>query len=199
MPRATPYVFETTVFEPTQGTEASLISVPAAVLQRTVPESSYLLSAPADLADQLGVRLGVQLQSPADLPDVFFASLAGRVAPFDQFSAERWRTQRLERSSTPEAQFAVELATMEFVAVEESPLSGTSLTSLATRGVSYTIGGWDAISGHPFMGLGVLVIGQFGFVIAQVVRAFGDEAYIITRYHARRLRRVFHVPEDWNP
>jgi hypothetical protein len=103
MPRTTPYFFETTVFEPTRGAEASLISVPAAVLQKAAPESAHLLGPPADLAELLGVQLGVQLQSSADLPEVFFASLAGRVVPFDQFSAERWRTQRLERASTPEA------------------------------------------------------------------------------------------------
>ena len=197
MPRATPYFFETTAFDPTSGAEASLVSVSAAVLRSA--NAADLLNDPARLADALDVRLGVPLRTSDDVPEVFFASLAGRVAPFDQFSAERWRTQRLNQLNTPEARFAAEIATTEFVAVEESPLNGASLTSLITRGAGYTIGGWDAMTGHPFMGLGVLVVGQFGFVIAQVTRAYGDEAYIIARYHARRLRRLFGVPEDWNP
>jgi len=199
MPRATPYFFETTVFEPTRGAEASIISVPAEVIRQSTANPESLLTDPVMLAEALGVRLGVALRIPDDVTEVFFASMAGRVAPFDEFSADRWRAQRQDRSDSPEARFATELATMELVAVEESPLNGATLTSLATRGTSYTIGGWDVMTGHPFMGLGVLVMGQFGFVIAQVARAYGDEAYIIARYHARRLRRLFGVPEDWNP
>ena len=199
MPRATPYFFETIVFEPTSGAEASLISIPAGVLRSSTPNAENLLNDPATLADALGVRLGVALPAPDDLPEVFFASLAGRVAPFDDFSVERWRAQRRERQGTPEAEFAVEIATMEFVAVEESPLNGQSLTSLLTKGAGYTIGGWDMLTGHSLMGLGVLIVGQFGVVIGQVTRALGDEAYIITRYHARQLRRLLRVPEDWNP
>jgi hypothetical protein len=145
-------------------------------------------------ADILDVRLGVPIRTPDDIPEVFFASLAGRVVPFDDFSFERWRAQR--DINDPRSQFAVELATMEFVAVEESPLNGTSLTSLATRGSAYTIGGWQAIGGHPWLGLGILVLGQFGFVVAQVVRGIGDEAYIATRYH---MRRIFRVPPGWRP
>jgi hypothetical protein len=199
MPRGAPHFFETTVFEPTRGAEASRISVPANVLRQATANADALLNDPVLLADALDVRLGVPLRTPDDVPEVFFASMAGRVTPFDQFSAERWRAQRLNRLDTPEAQFAIELATMEFVAIEESPLNGSSLTSLITRGAGYTIGGWEAMTGHPFMGLGVLIVGQFGFVIAQVTRAVGDEAYLIARYHARRLRRLFGVPEDWNP
>ena len=200
MPRSTPYFFETTVFEPTTGAEASLVSVPATVLRSAAVPASAFLDDPVRFAvEYLGVRVGVPVPSPDDIPEVFFASLAGRVAPFDEFSFDRWRSQRLERPDDPWSQFAVELSRMEFVAVEQSPLNGASLTSLATRGTSYTIAGWEALVGHPFRGLGILIVGQFGFVVAQVVRAYGDEAYLIARYHARRLRRIFGVPEDWQP
>jgi hypothetical protein len=142
----------------------------------------------------LDVRLGVPIPSPEDLSEVFFASLAGRAVPFDDFSFERWRAQRT--LDDPRSRFADELATMDFVAVAESPLNGASLTSLMTRGSGWTIGGWQAIEGHPWLGLGILILGQFGFVVGQVVKGIGDEAYLATRY---RFRRIFRTPPDWRP
>jgi hypothetical protein len=50
--------------------------------------------------------------------------------------------------------------------------------------------------GHPWLGLGILIVGQFGFVVGQVVRGIGDEAYLAARYH---MRRVFKTPPDWKP
>jgi len=197
MPKARPYFFETTVFDQATGAEAVLVSAPGDVLRQAAPDAAGLLNNPQIFGPEiLNVRLGVPIPTPDDIPDVFFASLGGRVVPFDEFSFERWRSQRLDRPDDPRSEFAVELATMEFVAVEESPLNGTSLTSLMTRGSAYTIGGWQAMVGHPWLGLGILILGQFGFVVGQVVRAFGDEAYVATRYH---MRRVFRVPPDWRP
>src|SRR6266508_2638420 len=194
MPRAVPYFYETTVFEPQTGAEAGLLTVPAAVLRQVVSPD---IGAPEALVDQvLGLRVGVPVPSPDDLSDVFFASLAGRVASFDDFSFERWRSQRLEVADDPRARFAVELTQTEFVAVEESPLNGATLAQLAARGTAWTVGGVQVSIGHPWTGLGVVILGEFGLVFASVARGFRDEVYLATRYH---LRRFFRVPPDWRP
>jgi hypothetical protein len=194
MPRSTPYFYETTAFEPTTGAEAGIVSIPAAVIREHAQVSD--LADPSGFAENLGIRLGVPIPSPDDIPEVFFASLAQRVYAFDDRSFERWRAQRREVAADPRAQFAVELATREFVAAEQSPLHGVSLTSLATRGMSWTVGGWQMAVDHPMRGLGVVVLGEFGIVVASVTRAFREEAYLATRYH---LRRFFRVPPDWRP
>src|SRR5438128_5319695 len=101
MPRAVPYFFETTVFEPDTGAEAGLLAIPAAVLRQVAPPD---LGDPEALVDVvLGLRVGVPVPSPDDIPEVFFASLAGRVVPFDDFSFARWRAQRLEVAGDPRA------------------------------------------------------------------------------------------------
>lgn len=127
---------------------------------------------------------------------MFFASLAGRVVPFDEFSFARWRAQRNEMPESPEARFAVDLATTEFVAVEESPLNGVSLGTLATRGAAWTLAGWSLWDKEPLHALGIIILGEFGVVIGLVTRGFREELYLATRYH---LRRLFGVPPDRRP
>jgi hypothetical protein len=119
VPSITPHFFETTVFEPSTGADASIVSVPAALL-RQAPTGRPALADPVSFASELlGIRVGVPIPSPDDIPEVFFASLAGRVTPFD------------------------------------------------------VAAGWEGVAGHPVQALGVLIVGQFGFVAAQVVRGFG--------------------------
>jgi hypothetical protein len=50
MPRAVPYFYETTVFEPQTGAEAGLLTIPAAVLREVVPPD---FGAPQALVDQV--------------------------------------------------------------------------------------------------------------------------------------------------
>jgi hypothetical protein len=194
MPRAVPYFYETTVFEPETGAEAGLLTIAAAVLQQVSPDN--IGDPQALVAEVLGLSVGVPVPTPDDIPEVFFASLAGRVVPFDDFSFERWRAQRLEVAGDPRARFAVELAQRQFVAIEESPLSGATLAGLAARGTTWTVGGVQAFAGHPWTGLGVVILGEFGLVFASVARGFREEIYLATRYH---LRRFFRVPPDWRP
>lgn len=198
MPRPSPYFFETTVFEPTTGAEAGLLTIPAAVIRKNPSLFGDFFEQPESVVSEyLGLRLGVPVPSPDDISEVFFASLAGRVVPFDEFSFERWREERMRSVDDPRARFAVDLATTEFVAVEESPLHGASLTALATRGVTWTVGGWQTfLADHPLRGLGVVILGEFGIIVASVTRGFREELYLATRYH---LRRVFRVPPDWRP
>lgn len=194
MPRAVPHFYETTVFETETGAEAGLLSIPAAVLRQVAPDE--IGDPQALVAEVLGLSLGVPVPTPDDISEVFFASLAGRVVPFDEFSFERWRSQRLEVAGDPRARFAVELAQSEFVAIEESPLNGATLAGLAARGATWTVGGVQALAGHPWTGLGVVILGEFGLVFASVARGFREEIYLATRYH---LRRFFRVPPDWRP
>lgn len=194
MPGAVPYFFETTVFEPESGAEAGILTIPAAVLRQVAPNN--VESPEALVSEVLGLSVGVPVPTPDNIPDIFFASLAGRVVAFDDFSFARWRAQRLEIPDDPRARFAVELAQTEFVAVEESPLNGATLAALAVRGTTWTVGGVQAFAGHPWTGLGVVVLGEFGLVFASVARGFREEIYLATRYH---LRRFFRVPPDWRP
>jgi hypothetical protein len=53
------------------------------------------LGPPDALPSALGLELGVPIRSADELQDVLFASLSGRVAPFDEGSFDRWRPQRL--------------------------------------------------------------------------------------------------------
>jgi hypothetical protein len=194
MPSEIGHFFETTVFEPQTGAEAGVLSIPVRAL-RNAGRSD--VDEPEALVEEvLGLRVGVPIPTPDEISEVFFASLAGRVVGFDEFSFERWRAQRLERSGDPHAQFALELAQREFVTVEESPLSGATLSGLAARGGAWTVGGVQAVSGHPWTGLGVVILGEFGLVFASVARGFREEIYLATRYH---LRRFFRVPPDWRP
>jgi hypothetical protein len=193
MPEVTPHFFETTVLDRATGAEGVIVSLPGAVLDSTVAGPAR---DPYVLSELLGVGVGVSIPSPDDIVEVFYASLVGRVVPFDDFSFERWRSQRIERQAEAQARFAVEFATQEFAVVEESPLDGSSLTGLATRGAAWTVGGWQAVADHPLRGLGVVIVGEFGIVLATAVRAFNAEFYIWARYH---LRRFFGTPPDWRP
>jgi hypothetical protein len=189
-----PHFFETTVVDQATGDEGAIVSLPDAVIRSAAVAG--LAPDPYALPELLGLRVGVPVPSPEDIVEVFFASLAGRIVPFDEFSFERWRRQRIEGQADAQARFAVEFATQEFAVVEESPLSGSSLTGLAARGAAWTVGGWQAVADHPVRGLGVVIVGEFGVVLATALQAFNAEFYIWARYH---LRRFFGVPPDWRP
>jgi hypothetical protein len=199
VPQEFPHIFETVVFDRELGAEGSIVSIPHASL-RTIDLSPEDLIAEPLAYEILGVRLGVPVPTPDDIAEVFFASLAGRVVPFDDFSFERWRDQRLSYPDPRMATFATSFATSEFAAVEESPLNGASLVDLVGRGTAWTVAGGQALTDHPFRGLGVLIIGEFGLALASVTRAFHEELYLASRYRFRdHLRRLFNVPSDWEP
>lgn len=142
MPSGTAHFFETTVFDPTTRAETGLLSIPAGVLREVGPPLGEVDSREGFIAEYLGLQVGVRVPTP-NIAEVF-ASLAGRVVPFDDFAFERWRAQRLGRPDDPRARFAVELTHTEFVTIEESPLNGATLAQLASRGTP-----WRCPGGPP--------------------------------------------------
>jgi hypothetical protein len=200
MSDSAPHFFETTVIDPDSGAEGTLFSVPASVLQ--VAASAGAFDVPpewvADLQSVLGIRVGQPLPSAESVPDVFFASLSGRTVPFDDFSFQIWHERRVAAGDDdPSARFALQLSTRDWIAIEQSPVSGQNLIVLASRGVAWTVGGWESvIAEHPLRGLGIVVVGEFGIVIGTAARAVQEEVYIALRYH---LRRLFNVPPNWRP
>jgi hypothetical protein len=104
------------------------VFVPADVLQLVG------IRTPDDVTAELGVRLGVPVHTVAEIQDLVFASLSGRVVPFNSGSFDRWRPQRLASGGSADAVFAEQLATAEVVPVSGSPIKGTSLASLVAQG-----------------------------------------------------------------
>jgi hypothetical protein len=111
---------ETTVIQRETRRTAEILFVPADTLRLAD------LQAPFDAAEIVGLQPGVSVTTQDEIQDVLFASLAGRVHPFDEGSFDRWRPQRLASSGSADAVFAEQLATQKLVPVSSSPIRGAS-------------------------------------------------------------------------
>jgi hypothetical protein len=183
---------ETTVIQRETQRAAEILFVPT--------ESLHLagIRSEAEVTGVLGVQLGVPIRTPDDLQDLLFASLAGRVYPFDSGSFERWRPQRTSPTGrrSADAVFAKQLATDDLVPVSSSPIRGTSLSTLITQGAAWTVSGADMLFHNPLQGLGLLALSELGLTAAQVIRAGRETLVIAVKY---RLRQRLGVPIDWMP
>jgi hypothetical protein len=144
-------LLETTIVQRETRSSVAILFVPSEALQAADMHSD---DAPA----ALGLSLGVPVTSAPELQDVMYASLSGRVVPFDQGSFDRWRPQRLEQSGSPRSAFAEQLVVNDLVPVASSPIRGTSLAHLLAQGSAWTASAAEAITHDPIHGLGVLVV-----------------------------------------
>lgn len=181
---------ETTVVQRETRRAAEIVFVPADVLQLVG------IRTPDDVTEELGVQLGVPVHTEDELQDLLFASLSGRVVPFDAGSFDRWRPQRIASGGSLDAIFAEQLATAEVVPVASSPIKGASLSSLVAQGAAWTISGADIVFHDPLQGLGLLVLSEVGLTVASVIRAHRETLAIAIKY---RMRRRYGVPKDWLP
>jgi hypothetical protein len=181
---------ETTVVQRETRRAAEIMFVPVEVLELVG------IRTPGDITEALGVRLGVPVRTVDEIQDLLFASLSGRVVPFDSGSFDRWRLQRMASGGSPDAVFAEQLATADVVPVASSPIRGTSLSSLVAQGAAWTISGADMVFHDPLQGLGLLVLSEVGLTVASVIRAHRETLAIAIKY---RMRRRYGVPEDWMP
>lgn len=108
----------------------------------------------------MGLQPGVSVETTEEIQDVLFASLAGRLYPFDEGSFERWRPQRLASRGSADGVFAEQLATQDLVPVSSSPIRGASLTTLVAQGTAWTVSGADMLFHSPLQGLGLLVLSE---------------------------------------
>jgi hypothetical protein len=164
-----------------------------------VPADSLVLAGvrtPDDVGEVLGVQPGVPVTNADELQDLLFASLAGRVYPFDQGSFDRWRPQRIASQGSADAVFAEQLATNDLVPVSSSPIHGISLTTVVTQGAAWTISGADMLFHDPLQGLGLLALSEIGLTVAAVSRAARETLVIAVKY---RLRERLGIPLDWIP
>ena len=181
---------ETTVIQRETRRTAEILFVPADTL-RLVD-----LQAPFDAAEIVGLQPGVPVTTQDEIQDVLFASLAGRVYPFDEGSFDRWRPQRLASSGSADAVFAEQLATQKLVPVSSSPIRGSSLTKLVAQGTAWTVSGADMLFHSPLQGLGLLVLSEVGLTVAAVSRGARETLVIAVKY---RLRERLGIPPDWMP
>lgn len=164
-----------------------------------VPTDSLVLAGvrtPIDVAEVLGVQPGVPVTNAEELQDLLFASLAGRVVPFDTGSFDRWRPQRIRSSRSAEAVFAEQLATDDLVPVSSSPIRGVSLTTIVTQGTAWTVSGADMLFNDPLQGLGLLALSEIGLTVAAVSRGVRETLVVAVKY---RLRERLGIPPDWMP
>lgn len=187
---AVQYTLESTVVQQETGRAADVLFVPA--------EGLHIAGVPAgdDPFVALGLVRGVPITSVEDLEDVFFASLSGRVVPFDAGSFGRWRPRREGRSDSAPAVFAHQLATSDIVPVSSSPIRGTSLAKLLAHGSACTVSAAEAITYDPLRGLAVLVVSEVGIAAAQIIQAVGATAVVAIKWH---MRRRLGIPPDWLP
>jgi hypothetical protein len=113
---------ETMVIQQETRRTAEILFVPAATLRLAD------LQLPIDAAEIVGLQPGVPVTTLDEIQDVLFASLAGRIYPFDEGSFDRWRPQRLASSGSADAVFAEQLATQKLV-----PVSSPRYTALRLR------------------------------------------------------------------
>ncbi len=183
-------MLETTVVQRETRRTAEILFVPAESLRLVDVRT------PVDVADVLGLQPGVPVQTSEEIQDLLFASLAGRVYPFDEGSFDRWRPQRLASRGSPDTLFAEQLATDDLVPVSSSPIRGASLTSLVTQGTAWTASGADMLFHSPLQGLGLLVLSELGLTIAAASRGARETFVIAVKY---RLRERLGIPPDWMP
>jgi hypothetical protein len=181
---------ETTVVQRETRRTAEILFMPAESLRLVG------IRTPDDIAETLGVRPGVPVRTPDEIQDLLFASLAGRVYPFDQGSFDRWRPQRLSPRGSADAVFAEQLATNDLVPVSSSPIRGVSLTSLVAQGSAWGVSGADMVFHSPIQGLGLLVLSEIGLTVAAVSRGARETLVIAVKY---RLRERLGIPHDWVP
>jgi hypothetical protein len=181
---------ETTVVQTETRRAAEIVFVPVEALQLVG------IRTPDDVTEALGVRLGIPVRTVDEIQDLLFASLSGRVVPFDSGSFDRWRPQRVASGGSADAVFAEQLATAEVVPVSSSPIKGTSLASLVAQGAAWTISGADIVFHDPLQGLGLLVFSEIGLTVASVIRAHRETLAIAIKY---RMRQRYGVPKDWLP
>ena len=181
---------ETTVIQRETRRTAEILFVPADTLRLAD------LQAPFDAAEIVGLQPGVPVTTQDEIQDVLFASLAGRVYPFDEGSFDRWRPQRLASSGSADAAFAEQLATQKLVPVSSSPICGASLTTLVAQGTAWTVSGADMLFHSPLQGLGLLVLSEVGLTVAAVSRGARETLVIAVKY---RLRERLGIPPDWMP
>jgi hypothetical protein len=181
---------ETTVVQRETRRAADILFVPAESL-RMVGIRSVV-----DVTEGLGLRPGVPVTTPDEVQDLLFASLAGRVYPFDDGSFDRWRPQRTAVRGSADAVFAEQLATTDLVPISSSPIRGTSLTTLIMQGSAWTISGADILFHSPLQGLGLLVLSEAGLTVAAVARAGRETLVVAVKY---RLRQRLGIPLDWVP
>jgi hypothetical protein len=187
--------FETTIFEREIAEAAEVFVLPRRAIEAMAVRVRYVRPDTREqVEDVLGVRLGVPVPSAEELPSVFFAAMAGRIAEFDEGSFERWQRQMQEGDRR--AEFARELAFTDLIPLETSPLAKVSAASLTVRGPAWVIAGSQMWADHPLQALGVVIAGEFGAVVIDVVRGFGQSAAVAAKYHTRRW---FRVPPDWLP
>src|SRR5262249_26474464 len=148
---------------------------------------------PDDVTEALGVRLGVSVSTVDEVQDLLFASLSGRVVPFDVGSFDRWRPQRVASAGSADAVFSGQLGTADVVPVSSSPIKGTSLGALVAQGAAWTISGADMVFHDPLQGLGLLVLSEVGLTVASVIRAHRETLAIAIKY---RMRHRYGVPKD---
>lgn len=187
---------------------AQTLTLESTVIQRGTGQTADVLFVPSDtlelaeigsaeeVAEALGSPLGVPVSDSDEIQDVLFASLAGRIYAFDEGSFDRWRPQRNERITSPNAVFARQLAEEDLVPVSSSPIRGASLTTLVAQGAAWTISGADTFFHDPVHGLGLLVFSEVGLTIATAARAGRETLAIWIKY---RMRERLGVPPDWMP
>ncbi len=186
---------------------AQTLTLETTVIQRETRRTAEILFIPketlrlADLqapraAEIVGLQPGVPVRTEEEIQDVLFASLAGRISPFDADSFDRWRPQRLALSGSDDAVFAEQLATQKLVPVSSSPIRGASLTTLVGQGTAWTVSGADMLFHSPLQGLGLLVLSEVGWTVAAVSRGARETFVIAVKY---RLRERLGIPPDWIP
>ncbi len=187
---------------------AQTLTLETAVVQLETRRAADILFVPAeslrlvnvrtlvDVTEVFGLRPGVPVSTPDEVQDLLFASLAGRVYPFDEGSFDRWRPQRTAFRGSLDAVFADQLATKDLVPVSSSPIRGASLTTLVAQGAAWTISGADMVFHSQLQGLGLLVLSEVGLTVAAVARAGRETLVVAIKY---RLRQRLGIPLDWVP
>lgn len=183
-------MLENTVVQRETRRTADIIFVPAATF-----ELAGVLT-PVDAFELLELQPGAPVETPDEVQDLLFASLAGRVYPFDAGSFDRWRPQRMAVQGSADAVFAQQLATSDLVPVSSSPIHGVSLTTLVAQGSAWAVSGADMVFHSPLQGLGLLVVAELGLTVAAVSRAARETLAVAVKY---RLRERLGVPVDWEP
>jgi hypothetical protein len=183
-------MLESTVVQRETRRTADIMFVPVESLRLAGVET------PVEALEVLGLRPSVPVQTPDELQDLLFASLAGRVYPFEEGSFDRWRPQRMAVQGSADAVFAQQLATNDLVPVSSSPIHGVSLTTLVAQGSAWAISGADMVFHDPLQGLGLLVVAEVGLTVAAVSRAARETLVVAVKY---RLRERMGIPTDWVP
>lgn len=182
------YMLQATVVQRETRRSAEFLFVPAAALT-----AAGLGDPQGPALEMLGLEPGVRIRAPDELQDVFFASLSGRVVPFDEGSFDRWRPQRLGRAGSEAAVFAEQLTFDELVPVASSPIRGRSMAQLVAEGTAWTAAAAEGMVHDPLHGLAVLVAAEVGITVTQVAGAVRRP---LVAWVERRMRDALHLPPE---